>query len=177
VAVIRALHRAGIRPITMLTGDAAAAATLVGKQVGVDQVRPRLLPEEKVYAIQELREQHRTVGMVGDGVNDAPALAEASVGIVMGGAGSPASIETADIALMADDLTRLPYAIRLARTARRTIRFNISLAIGLKLVLAVGAIAGFVSLAVAVLIGDMGGSLAVTLNALRIAREKPYSVA
>lgn len=171
--VISALHRAGVRPITMLTGDAAATATLVGNEVGVDQIRPRLLPEEKVFAVQELRERYGTVGMVGDGVNDAPALAEATVGIVMGGAGSPASIETADIVLMADDLTKLPYAIRLARTARRTIRFNISLAIGLKLILAVGAVGGVVSLAVAVLVGDLGGSLAVTLNALRIAREQP----
>lgn len=171
--VISALHHAGVRPITMLTGDAAATATLVGNEVGVDQIRPRLLPEEKVFAVQELRERYGTVGMVGDGVNDAPALAEATVGIVMGGAGSPASIETADIVLMADDLTKLPYAIRLARTARRTIRFNISLAIGLKLILAVGAVGGVVSLAVAVLVGDLGGSLAVTLNALRIAREQP----
>ena len=171
--VVNALHRAGIRPIVMLTGDAAATATLVGKEVGVDDVRPRLLPEEKVFAVRELREQHGIIGMLGDGVNDAPALAEASVGIVMGGAGSPASIETADIALMADDLTRLPYAIRLARSAHRTIRFNLALAIGLKLVLAVGAISGVVSLAVAVLVGDLGGSLAVTLNALRIAGERP----
>lgn len=172
-AVIRELHAAGIRPVVMLTGDAAAAADLVAKEVGVDDVRSRLLPDEKVFAVRELREQHLTVGMLGDGVNDAPALAEASVGIVMGAAGSPAAIETADVALMADDLTKLPYAIRLGRSARRTIRFNIALALLLKLVLAAGAIAGVVSLAVAVLVGDMGGSLVVTLNALRIAAERP----
>ena len=88
----------------------------------------------------------------------------------MGAAGSPATIETADVALMGDDLAKLPYAVRLARQARRTIRFNIALALVLKLVLAVGAIAGLVSLAVAVLVGDMGGSLAVTGSALRLAR-------
>jgi Cd2+/Zn2+-exporting ATPase len=170
---IRALHDAGIRPIIMLTGDAAAAAELVAKETGVDEYRARLLPEEKVYVVRELRERYGVVGMLGDGVNDAPALAEASVGMAMGAAGSPATIETADVALMADDLTRLPYAVHLARSARRTIRFNIALAIGLKLVLAAGAVAGMVSLAVAVLVGDMGGSLAVTLNALRIAGQRP----
>jgi len=170
---IRALHAAGIRPIVMLTGDAAAAAELVAKEVGVDEYRARLLPEEKVYVVRELRERYGVVGMLGDGVNDAPALAESSVGIAMGAAGSPATIETADVALMADDLSRLPYAVHLARSAKRTIRFNIALAIGLKLVLATGAVAGMVSLAVAVLVGDLGGSLAVTLNALRIAGQQP----
>jgi Cd2+/Zn2+-exporting ATPase len=90
----------------------------------------------------------------------------------MGAAGSPATIETADVALMADDLTKLPYAVRLARRARRTVRLNIALALALKLVLAVGAVTGYVSLAIAVLVGDMGGSLAVTANALRLARMK-----
>lgn len=169
-AVVARLHALSLRPIVMLTGDGAETAEMVGRQIGVDEVCSRLLPEDKVRAVRTLIELHGNVAMLGDGVNDAPALAEATVGLAMGAAGSPATIETADVALMADDLTKLPYAVRLARRARRTIRFNLSLALGLKLVLAVGAVLGVVSLAVAVLVGDMGGSLAVTVNALRIAR-------
>ncbi len=169
-AMVTALRELGITPIVLLTGDTAAVADLVGKAVGVDEVRSRLLPEEKVQTVRELRERFGTVAMIGDGVNDAPALAEASVGLVMGAAGSPATIETADIALMGDDLATLPYVIKLSRRTRRTIRFNIACAIGLKLVLGAGAVGGVVSLAVAVLVGDLGGSLAVTLNALRLGR-------
>jgi Cd2+/Zn2+-exporting ATPase len=170
--VVERLRALGVRPIVMVTGDAVATADAVGAATGVDEVRARLLPEEKVAVVRALRGRWGTVGMLGDGVNDAPALAEASVGLAMGGAGSPATIETADVALMADDLGKLPYAVRLARLARQTIRFNIALALGLKLVLAVGAVLGVVSLAVAVLVGDMGGSLAVTVNALRLARTR-----
>lgn len=171
-AVLTRLHALGIHPIVMLTGDGAETAELVGHRIGVDAVRARLLPEDKVSAIRALKDLHGSVAMLGDGVNDAPALAEATVGIAMGAAGSPATIETADVALMADDLTKLPYAVRLARRARRTIRFNLALALGLKLVLAIGAVMGVVSLGVAVLVGDMGGSLAVTGNALRLARTR-----
>jgi Cd2+/Zn2+-exporting ATPase len=174
--VVRRLHDLGISPIVMLTGDSAEAGQAVGRAAGVDAVQSRLLPEEKVRAVQELRVRHGLVGMLGDGVNDAPALAAASVGLAMGAAGSPATIETADVALMADDLTKLPYAIHLARSARRTVRFNIGLALGTKLLLAVGAVLGLVSLAVAVLVGDMGASLVVTANALRLARIRPEPV-
>lgn len=167
------LHGLGVRPIVMLTGDTAAAADIVARAAGIDEAQSRLLPEEKVAAVRELKRRFNRVAMLGDGVNDAPALAEATVGIAMGVAGSPAAIEAADVALMGDDLTRLPYVIHLARRARRTIRFNIALALGLKLLLAVGAVGGVVSLAVAVLVGDLGASLVVTANALSLARIRP----
>ncbi|MDZ4862266.1 MAG: cation-translocating P-type ATPase [Gemmatimonadota bacterium] len=167
---VAALHRLGIRPIVMLTGDGDAMAAPIGREAGVDEVRTRLLPADKVIAVRELRARHGGVAMLGDGVNDAPALAEATVGLAMGAAGSPATIETADIALMGDDLTRLPYVVDLARRARRTIRFNLTLALGLKLTLAVGALFGVASLAEAVLLGDMGASLVVTVNALLLGR-------
>jgi len=167
------LHRLGVRPIVMLTGDTAAAADIVARAAGIDEAQSSLLPEEKVAAVRELKRRFDRVAMLGDGVNDAPALAEATVGIAMGVAGSPAAIEAADVALMGDDLTRLPYAIHLARRARRTIRFNIALALGLKVLLAVGAVSGVVSLAVAVLVGDLGASLVVTANALSLARIRP----
>jgi Cd2+/Zn2+-exporting ATPase len=171
-SVVERLHRLGIRPIVMLTGDAMAAAQTVGRATGVDAVRWRLLPAEKVDGVRELRKQYGMIGMLGDGVNDAPALAAATVGIAMGAAGSPATIETADVALMGDDLSKLPYAVNLGRKARRTIRFNIAFALTAKLLLAVGAVMGVVSLAAAVIVGDMGGSLVVTLNALRLARTR-----
>ena len=166
------LHRLGVRPIVMLTGDAPETAKAVGRATGVDAVRWRLLPAQKVDAVRELRAQYGTVAMLGDGVNDAPALAEATIGVAMGAAGSPVAIETADVALMGDDLSKLPYAVHLARKARRTIRFNIAFALSTKFLLAIGAVMGVVSLAAAVIVGDMGGSLVVTLNALRLARTR-----
>lgn len=175
-AVIAAIHRLGIRPIVLLSGDANEAVGEVARVVGVDDFRGRLLPHEKVAAVEELRARFGAVAMLGDGINDAPALAAATVGIAMGAAGSPATIETADVALMADDLSRLPYAIALARFTRRTIRINIGVALGLKVMLAVGTVLGLVNLAGAVLLGDMGGSLLVTINALRVAQLRPDDV-
>ncbi len=169
-AAVRGLHRLGIRPVVMLTGDAEAAARGVGVATGMDEVRFRLSPEEKVVAVRDLRARHGVIAMLGDGVNDAPALAEANVGLAMGAAGSPAAIEAADIALLADDIRRVPYVVHLARRTRRTIRFNIAVALGLKALLAVGAVGGVVSLTLAVLIGDLGASLVVTGNALLLAR-------
>ena len=173
--VVRRLRRLGIHKHVILTGDQEWVARAVADRLGIDEVRASLLPEQKVTAVEELDARHNGVAMLGDGVNDAPALAAASVGIAMGGIGSPAAIETADVALMADDLAMLPYAMRVARLARRLIRFNIILALGLKMLLAAGAVAGVVSLLVAVLIGDLGASLTVTLNAMRLARVKPLA--
>jgi Cd2+/Zn2+-exporting ATPase len=167
MAELRAL---GIERTIMLTGDNAATAAAVGSEVGVDEVRSELLPADKLALLARLKEGDVGVAMVGDGVNDAPALAAATVGIAMGAAGSDTALETADVALMGDDLEKLPYLVRLSRRARRVIHQNIAAAIALKAVLAVGVPLGYVSLITAVLIGDMGVSLAVTANALRLGR-------
>ncbi|HSM09218.1 MAG TPA: cation-translocating P-type ATPase [Gemmatimonadota bacterium] len=172
-SVLRRLREDGVRHQVLLTGDQPFAAADVGAEMGVDEVRDSLRPEDKVDAVRELGERYGTVAMVGDGVNDAPALAAAHVGIAMGGAGSPATIETADVVLMGDDLGMLPYARRLTRMARRLVRVNIGLALGLKTLLALGAVTGHVSLIVAVLVGDMGATIAVVLNAMRLARVTP----
>jgi Cd2+/Zn2+-exporting ATPase len=167
IARIRAL---GIAPIVMLTGDTEDAAKPVAQELGIDEFRARLLPEGKVTAVQELKARYGNIAMIGDGVNDAPALVASSVGIVMGAAGAPASIEVSDLALMGDDLAMVPFALRLSRTARATIRFNIAVAVIAKGALAVGTVLGVVSLGAAVLVGDVGGTVLVTLNAMRVAR-------
>ncbi|MFQ5549620.1 MAG: heavy metal translocating P-type ATPase [Gemmatimonadales bacterium] len=168
-SVLEQLRAEGVHHQIIVTGDQPFAAAVVGKAVGADEVHAELKPAQKVSTVQDIVQRHDGAAMVGDGVNDAPALAAADVGIAMGGAGSPATIETADIVLMADDLNMLPYARRVARMARRLVRLNIGLALGLKALLAIGAVTGLVSLMVAVLVGDMGASLAVTLNAMRLA--------
>jgi Cd2+/Zn2+-exporting ATPase len=167
---VAGLRAAGVDTIVMLTGDQEEAAQAIGRDLGVDEVRSRLLPEDKVDAVKELEALYGPVAMVGDGVNDAPALAAATVGVAMGAMGTDAALETADVALMGDDLTRLPYVRRLSRRARRVIRQNIAAAILVKAVLAVGVPLGWVSLVTAVVVGDLGVSLAVTLNALRLGR-------
>jgi Cd2+/Zn2+-exporting ATPase len=169
----RDLRASGIDRIVVLSGDHEAAVQVVGRAIGADDVRAGLQPAEKVDAVRELEASHGALAMVGDGVNDAPALAAASVGIALGAAASDAALETADVALMGDDLGRLPYLVRLARKSRKVIRQNIIAAIVIKTILAVGVPLGFVSLIVAVLVGDMGASLAVTANALRLARVSP----
>jgi Cd2+/Zn2+-exporting ATPase len=163
--VIGQLRDLGIRTV-MLTGDNAAVAGAIGATVGVDDVRAGLLPADKVDAVKSLLTQYGSAGMVGDGVNDTPALAAATVGVAMGGAGSAQAMETADIALMADDLRQLPYAVRLSRFARRLIRGNIILSLGLKAAFVVLALLGGASLWLAVF-ADVGMSLIVTLNGMR----------
>lgn len=168
--VVTALRDLGLRTI-MLTGDNATVAQAVGAQVGVDEVRAGLLPDQKVNAVRDLLRDYGAVAMVGDGINDTPALAAATVGVAMGGAGSAQALETADIVLMADDLAQLPYAVRLARFARRLIAQNIAVSIGLKLAFMALALTGGATMWLAVL-ADVGMSLAVTLNGMRPLRRQ-----
>jgi Cd2+/Zn2+-exporting ATPase len=163
------LRRLGIERTIMLTGDNQGTADAIGLEVGIDEIRAELLPEDKLNVLTDLKRKYG-VAMVGDGVNDGPALAAATVGIAMGAAGSDTALETADVALMGDDLERLPYVMRLSRRATMVIRQNIAFAIGIKAVLAIGVPLGYVSLITAVLVGDLGVSLAVTVNALRLGR-------
>jgi Cd2+/Zn2+-exporting ATPase len=163
------LHRQGLAPVVMLTGDQPAAARAVSSRLGVDDVRAGLLPHEKVAAVQELRREFGPVAMVGDGVNDAPALAVADVGIAMGAIGSDAALETADVALMTDELPKIAYAIRLSRATVRNIRVNVALSLVLKGAFLVLAVAGMATLWMAV-IADTGTSLIVVANAMRLLR-------
>ena len=169
-AAVAALRAQGIRHVVMLTGDHPDTARAVAADAGVDEVRAELLPEDKVTAMRELADRWGPVAMVGDGINDAPALATATVGIAMGAAGSDTALETADVALMGDDLSRLAYLTQLSKRARRVIRQNVAAALVVKGVLAIGVPLGGVSLVAAVLIGDLGLSLAVIANALRLGR-------
>ena len=168
---VAALKKAGVRQVVMLTGDGQEPAEAVARELGIDEVHAELLPEDKVEVIRSLEARYGAVAMVGDGVNDGPALAVATVGIAMGAAGSDTALETADIALMGDDLARLPYLNALSHRARRVIRQNIAAALLVKGALAVGVPLGMVSLVAAVVVGDMGVALAVTLNAMRLARD------
>lgn len=165
------LQAAG-KEVVMITGDNPETARAIAEQLGISHYHAALLPEQKVEEITYLRKKYGKVAMVGDGINDAPALAAANVGIVMGAAGTYAALETGDIALMADDLTKLPYLVEISQKARGVIKENITASIVLKLSLAVGVFPGVVSLVLAVLLGDMGASLAVTANAMRLARVK-----
>jgi Cd2+/Zn2+-exporting ATPase len=154
----------------MLTGDNAETAAAIAAQAGIDDVRAGLLPADKVAAVAELREMDVAVAMVGDGVNDAPALATATLGIAMGAAGTDAALQTADIALMGDDLDAVPDVILLGRRTRRVIWQNIVFSIAVKTVFLVLAPLGLVSLWLAVF-ADMGTSLLVTANGLRLYRD------
>ena len=168
-AVVRALGAIGIESV-MLSGDNRRAAETIAGQVGVDRYYGELLPQDKVAAVETLAAARGQVTMVGDGINDAPALARATVGVAMGGAGSAQAMETADIVLMADGLVQLPAAIMRARFARRLIRENIALSFGLKALFLLLAVTGNVTMLAAVF-ADMGMSLAVTLNGMRALRD------
>jgi Cd2+/Zn2+-exporting ATPase len=163
------LHRQGIGHIVMLTGDHDTAARAVAGRLGVDEVRAGLLPDEKVQAVKALRDRYGAVAMVGDGVNDAPALAAADVGIAMGVIGSDAALETADVALMTDELPKIAYAVRLSRATVRNIHANIAISLVLKAAFLGLAIAGVATLWMAV-VADTGTSLIVVANAMRLLR-------
>ena len=164
---LQQLHGLGISPIVMLTGDNSSTAQSIATLTGVDKVMAELLPAEKVSAIESLVSQYKSVAMVGDGVNDAPAMARASLGIAMGAAGSDTALETADIALMSDDLSRLPWLIRHSRRTLGIIRANIVFALVVKFVFVALTLFGFASLWAAIA-ADMGASLLVIFNGLRL---------
>lgn len=170
-ATIAALKRAGIRHTIMLTGDNFQAAQFIAAQIGIDEFRAELLPQDKALAIKELLEKFSTVAMIGDGINDAPALALSTVGLAMGREGTDTALETADIVLMADDLTKLPFTLRLSRKALRIIRQNISGAVVIKVLAVLAVFPGWLTLWLAI-VADMGATLIVTLNSMRLLKVK-----
>ena len=164
-----ALRALGVQPIVMLTGDNERVARAIAREVGVDDVRADLLPEGKVVVMEELRRAHGEVGMIGDGVNDAPALARATVGIAMGAAGTAVALEAADVALMGDDIGQLAYAVGLARHTRRIIRQNLVIALGVIVVLIGVTTTGVAGIGPAVVFHE-GSTIVVIVNALRLLR-------
>ncbi|ALC87635.1 cadmium transporter [Bacillus sp. FJAT-22090] len=167
MTVLANLKSAGIKHTVMLTGDDERTANAIAVKLGLTDVEAGLMPEQKLLAIKSLKKKYGSVAMVGDGVNDAPALAASTVGIAMGGAGTDAALETADVALMADDLEKLPYTIRLSRKALHIIKENIMFALGLKIIALLLIIPGWLTLWIAIF-ADMGATLLVVLNSLRL---------
>jgi len=165
--VLLQLKKAGIKKMVMLTGDNQRVADAVAKQIGITEAYGDLLPEEKVAAIDKLMEKENKLAMIGDGVNDAPAMAKSTVGIAMGAAGSDVALETADIALMGDKLSLLPFAIGLSRKSKSIIRQNLFISLGMVAVLIPLTMSGVASMGPAV-IGHEGSTLLVVLNALRL---------
>ncbi len=165
--VLERLHQLGIRKTIMLTGDNEHVGRAIANAVGLDEVKADLLPEDKVKAMEELGQRYGQVAMVGDGVNDAPAMARATVGIAMGGAGTDVALETADVALMADDLGKLPFAVALSRASRRIIRQNLWVSLGVVAILIPATLFGWAGIGVAVLIHE-GSTMVVVINALRL---------
>jgi Cd2+/Zn2+-exporting ATPase len=166
-SAVAELRENGVEYLVLLTGDSRANADAIKSSVGLDAAHANLMPADKVAFVADLRQRFGPVAMVGDGINDAPALAAADVGIAMGAAGTDVAIETADVALMADDLSKLPYALRLGRATLFNIRTNVTIALGLKLAFVVLAASGLATLWMAIL-ADTGASLLVTANSLRL---------
>ncbi|GEK33169.1 copper-translocating P-type ATPase [Kurthia sibirica] len=166
VDVLQKLKRLGIKKLLMLTGDAQSTAQAIGKKLPLDDIKADLMPADKLVVIRDLQQVYK-VAMVGDGVNDAPALASASVGIAMGGAGTDTALETADVALMADDLQKLPYSVGLSRKTLTIIKQNITFALALKIIALLLVIPGWLTLWIAIF-ADMGATLIVVFNSLRL---------
>jgi len=169
VEAVRSLHAAGVEKVVMLSGDNRKTVDAIAREAGIDEACGDLLPDQKIGRVRELLAQYKHVGMIGDGVNDAPAMAAASIGIAMGGAGTDAAIETADITLMQDDLSQVAGAIQLGRRTVRIIQANIIFALGVKAVFLALALSGHASLWLAIL-ADTGATLVVIANALRLLR-------
>ena len=168
---VELLRHHGVRHVSMLTGDHDDTARALATELALDDYRALLLPEQKHAAVEELRAAHGPILMVGDGINDAPALAAADVGVAMGAAGSDAALETADVALMSDELLKLPYALRLARATLFNIKTNVAISLVLKAAFVVMAVAGVATLWMAIL-ADTGASVIVVANALRLLRQR-----
>jgi len=170
-AAVARLKRTGIERVVLLTGDNHQVAQAIGQALGVDEVYAELLPEQKVAVLRELEQRYGPVAMIGDGVNDAPALASATLGVAMGAAGTDVALESADMLLMSDDLSRLPGALRLARRARAIVRQNLAFAFAVIAVLMVFAMFGAIPLTLGV-IGHEGSTLIVVANGLRLLAER-----
>ena len=169
---IRSLHATGVRKVVMLSGDNQRTVNAIAHQAGIDEAHGDLLPDQKIERVRTLLTEYKQVAMIGDGVNDAPAMAAATVGIAMGAAGTDTALETADIALMNDDLSKVAEAVHLGRRTVRVIQFNITFALAIKLVFLVLALAGYTSLWLAIA-ADTGATLIVIANALRLLRVEP----
>ena len=171
LSIIEKLKNIGIKKTVMLTGDNQAAGSAIGKQLGLSETKAELLPQDKLEVIKSLQDNYGRVAMVGDGVNDAPALATSTVGIAMGGAGTDTALETADVALMADDLEKLPYTIALSRKAMHVIKQNVSFSLAIKLIALLLVIPGWLTLWIAIF-SDVGATVLVVLNSLRLMKTK-----
>ena len=170
-AMVRGLHEAGVQKVVMLTGDTRLVAEAIGEVTGIDEIHASLLPEDKLEAVARLQTEGHTVAMVGDGVNDAPALATADIGVAMGAAGSAVAVETADIALMGDNLLKLPEAISLARRTAAVMRQNITIALVTVVLLLAGVFGGGVTMSIGMLVHE-ASVLVVILNAMRLLRTR-----
>jgi Cd2+/Zn2+-exporting ATPase len=169
VETVKGLRKSGVKSVVMLTGDNEGTARAIAECAGVDEYQAQLLPEDKVEAVKQFKLRYGKVAMVGDGVNDAPAMATADVGIAMGAAGTDVAMETGDIALMSDDLSRIPYALQLSRRSVSNIKQNIGAALVIVAFLVPAALAGWVYLVPGLLINE-GSMLVVIANGLRLLR-------